>query len=44
MDDKTIVEGVIQKQVDSVLIFIKKRKEIAIPIRLIKRVEMIPED
>ncbi len=44
MDDKTIVEGVIQKQVDSVLIFIKKRKEIAIPIRLIKKVEMIPED
>jgi TonB-dependent SusC/RagA subfamily outer membrane receptor len=44
MDDKTILEGVIQKQVDSVLIFIKKRKEIAIPIRLIKRVEMIPED
>ena len=44
MDDKTIVEGVIQKQVDSVLIFIKKRKEIAIPIRLIKRVEMVPED
>jgi len=44
MDDKTIVEGVIQKQVDSVLIFIKKRKEIAIPIRLIKKVEMLPED
>jgi len=44
MDDKTIMEGVIQKQVDSVLIFIKKRKEIAIPIRLIKKVEMLPED
>jgi TonB-dependent SusC/RagA subfamily outer membrane receptor len=44
MDDKTIMEGVIQKQVDSVLIFIKKRKETAIPIRLIKKVEMLPED
>jgi len=44
MDDKTIIEGIIQKQMDSVLIFIKKRKEIAIPIRLIKKVEMLPED
>lgn len=44
LDDKTIIEGIIQKQVDSVLIFIKKRKEVSVPIRLIKKVEMIPED
>jgi TonB-dependent SusC/RagA subfamily outer membrane receptor len=43
-EDKEIIDGVIQKQVDSLLIFIKKRKEIAIPIRLIKKVEMVPED
>jgi TonB-dependent SusC/RagA subfamily outer membrane receptor len=44
LDDTILMEGVIQKQVDSLLLFIKKRKEIAIPIRLIKKVEMIPED
>ena len=44
MDDKAIIEGVIQKQADSVLIFIKKRKEVVVPIRLIKKVEMIPEN
>ena len=44
MDDNPIMDGIIQKQVDSLLIFIKKRKEIAIPIRLIKKIEMVPED
>ncbi len=43
-DDNTLIEGVIQKQVDSILVFIKKRKELIIPIRFIKKVEMIPED
>jgi TonB-dependent SusC/RagA subfamily outer membrane receptor len=43
-DDNTIIDGIIQKQVDSQLVFIKKRKEIIIPIRLIKRLEMVPED
>ena len=44
LDDKTIIEGVINKQVDTVLIFTKRRKEVIIPIRLIKRVEMLPTD
>ena len=43
-DDVILMEGVIQKQVDSLLLFTKKRKEVTIPIRLIKRVEMVPED
>jgi hypothetical protein len=43
-DDKTILEGVIQKQVDTVLFFLKRRKEITIPVRLIKKVEMLPTD
>lgn len=43
-DDKTIIEGVIQKQVDSVLVFKKRKKEITIPISWIKRVEMLPSD
>ena len=42
--DEVIIEGVIQKQVGDDLIFIKKRKEIAVPIKNIKRVEMIKED
>ena len=44
LDDKTIIEGVINKQVDTVLIFTKRRKEVIVPIRLIKRVEMLPTD
>ena len=44
LDDKTIIEGVIKKQVDTGLVFIKKRKEVIIPIKLIKRVEMLPSD
>ena len=42
-DDKVIMEGVIQKQVDNSLVFIKKRKEILIAIKDILRVEMIRE-
>lgn len=41
-DDKVIVEGVIAAQRDSVLVFLKKKKEIRVPIRDIKRVEMLP--
>ena len=44
LDDKTIIEGIIKKQVDTVLVFIKKRKEVIVPIKLIKRVEMLPSD
>lgn len=44
LDDKVLIEGVIEKQIDSLLIFTKKRKEINIPIRLIKKVEMVPID
>jgi TonB-dependent SusC/RagA subfamily outer membrane receptor len=43
LDDHTILEGVIQKQVDTLLFFIKRRKEITVPIRLIKKVEMLPD-
>lgn len=43
-DEKTIIEGIIHKQVDSVLVFIKRKKEIIIPISSIKRVEMLPSD
>lgn len=42
-NDRVIMEGVIQAQKDSTLVFIKKRKEIRIAIRDIKRVEMIHE-
>jgi TonB-dependent SusC/RagA subfamily outer membrane receptor len=42
--DEIIVEGVIQKQVDSSLVFIKKRKDFLVQIKQIKRVEMIKED
>lgn len=42
-NDQVIIEGVIQAQKDSTLVFIKKRKEIQIAIRDIKRVEMIRE-
>lgn len=43
-DNQTLIEGVIQSQIDSSLIFIKKRKSMNIPISSIKRVEIIPED
>ena len=43
LNDEVLIEGVIQKQQDSVLVFSKKKKEILIPIKNIKRVEMIPQ-
>ena len=43
LDDKVIIQGVIQNQVDSALVFIKKRKEIRVLIKDIKKVEMIVE-
>ena len=43
MNDEVIIEGVIQKQKDSVLVFMNRRKEILVLIRNIKKVEMIPQ-
>ncbi len=43
-DDAVIVEGVIQQQRDSVLVFGKKKKELLVLIKNIKRVEMLPAD
>jgi TonB-dependent SusC/RagA subfamily outer membrane receptor len=42
-DDKVIIEGVIAKQRDSVLVFMKRKNEILIPVKDVKRVEMIME-
>ena len=42
-DEKVIIEGVIEKQLGESLIFMKKRKELVVPIKDIKRVEMIRE-
>jgi TonB-dependent SusC/RagA subfamily outer membrane receptor len=43
-DGKVIVEGVIQQQRDSVLVFTQKRKELLVPIRNIDHVEMLPRN
>ena len=43
LNDEVLIEGVIQKQQDSVLVFSKKKKEILVPIKNIKRVEMVPQ-
>lgn len=43
LNDETIITGVIQKQQDSSLIFIKKRKEFLVPLSSIKKVEMVIE-
>ena len=43
LSDEVIVEGVIQEQRDSVLVFIKKKKELLVPVKNIKKVEMIPQ-
>ncbi len=43
LDDKVIIQGVIQNQVDSALVFIKKKKEIRVLVKDIKKVEMIVE-
>lgn len=44
LTDNVIVEGVIVRQQDSTLVFIKKRKELLVPINTIKKVEMMPQD
>ena len=44
LDEKTIMEGIIHKQVGTVLVFMKRKKEIKVPISLIKRVEMLPSE
>ena len=43
LSDEIIVEGVIKEQRDSTLVFIKKKKELLVPIKNIKKVEMIPQ-
>jgi TonB-dependent SusC/RagA subfamily outer membrane receptor len=43
LSDEIIVEGVIREQRDSTLVFIKKKKELLVPIKNIKKVEMIPQ-
>jgi TonB-dependent SusC/RagA subfamily outer membrane receptor len=43
LSDEIIVEGVIKEQRDSTLVFIKKKKELLLPIKNIKKVEMIPQ-
>jgi TonB-dependent SusC/RagA subfamily outer membrane receptor len=43
LSDEVIVQGVIKEQRDSTLVFIKKRKELLVPVKNIKKVEMIPE-
>lgn len=43
-DEKVIIEGVIQQQRDSVLVFKKRKNEILVAIKNIKRVEMMPAE
>lgn len=43
LNDEVIIEGIIQKQKDSSLVFVKKRKEVVVPIKDIKKVEMIQQ-
>ena len=43
LSDEIIVEGIIKEQRDSTLVFIKKKKELLVPIKNIKKVEMIPQ-
>ncbi|MEP7144680.1 MAG: TonB-dependent receptor plug domain-containing protein [Ferruginibacter sp.] len=44
INDEVLIEGVIQKQQDSSLVFIKKKKEVLIPVKSIKKVEMVIPD
>jgi TonB-dependent SusC/RagA subfamily outer membrane receptor len=41
--DEVIVQGVIREQRDSVLVFMKKKKELLVPVKNIKKVEMITQ-
>ena len=43
LSDEVIIEGIIREQRDSVLVFIKKKKELLVPVKNIKKVEMIPQ-
>lgn len=43
LDDQVITEGIIQEQRDSTLVFKKRKTEILVPIKNIKRVEMVRE-
>ncbi len=43
LNDEIIITGVIQKQQDSSLVFIKKRKALLVPVSSIKKVEMVME-
>lgn len=43
LTDEVITTGVIQEQRDSMLVFVKKKKELLVPVKNIKKVEMIPE-
>lgn len=42
-DDNVIIEGVIQRQRNDSLIFMKRRKEYPVAITSVKRVEMVPQ-
>ncbi|MEO7766180.1 MAG: TonB-dependent receptor plug domain-containing protein [Ferruginibacter sp.] len=44
LNDEVLIEGVILKQQDSSLVFIRKKKELLIPVSSIKKVEMVPAD
>ncbi len=45
LDNSVIIEGVIEKQQgDSVLVFKKRRNDLLVPIKNIKRVEMMPAE
>jgi TonB-dependent SusC/RagA subfamily outer membrane receptor len=44
LDDKVIIEGVIEKQRGDTLIFVKKRKDFLVSVSSIKRVEMVPQN
>ncbi len=41
LNNETIIEGIIEKEKDSSLVFIKKKNEILVPLKNIKKVEMI---
>jgi TonB-dependent SusC/RagA subfamily outer membrane receptor len=44
LDDKVIIEGVIERQAGDTLIFIKRRKDFPVTVASIKRVEMVPQN
>jgi TonB-dependent SusC/RagA subfamily outer membrane receptor len=44
LDDKVIIEGVIDRQAGDTLIFLKRRKDFPVAVASIKRVEMLPQN